>query len=78
MKKKRFIKLLMGLGFSRNTAAITTEAAAIAPIPKGDIFLNFLELRALYIDNPITAPMIEPALLTAAKNIIAEGGAGNA
>jgi hypothetical protein len=78
MTRKKFIKELMGLGISRNTAAITAEAAAIAPIPKGDFFLNFLELRALYIDNPITAPLIEPALLTAARNIIAEGGAGNA
>lgn len=78
MKKKRFIKLLMGRGISRNTAAITAEAAAIAPIPKGDFFLNFLEMQSLYIDNPVTALLIEPALLEAAMNIIAEGGANNA
>jgi hypothetical protein len=78
MKKKRLIKLLMGYGVSRNTSAIAAEAAAIAPISKGDFFLNFLEVRSLYIDNPITAPLIEPALLAAAKNIIAAGGTENA
>lgn len=75
MKRKTFIKQLMGVGISRNTAAVAAEAAARSPIPKAEVLQALMEWRAMFVYNPICAPLIEQVLLRAAKDFIAEEAA---
>ena len=77
MKKKRFIKLLMGAGFSRNTAATVAKATAITGNPKAVVLLNILAAYDFFISSGARAEEVKQGLLEAAKEIV-QGGACNA
>lgn len=70
MKKKRFIKLLMGAGFSRNTATYSARAAAITHKPKEETLRDILAWRDIFANIPHCAPHVEPMMGNLARAIV--------
>lgn len=70
MKKKRFIKLLMGAGFSRNTATLSARAAALTPKPKEETLREILAWRDIFANIPHCAPHVEPMMGNLAREVV--------
>ena len=70
MKKKRFIKLLMAAGFSRNTATYSARAAAITHKPKEETLRDILAWRNIFANIPHCAPHVEPMMGNLARAIV--------
>lgn len=73
MKRKTFIKQLMGVGISRNTAAVAADAAAaVTGTPKAEILQAVMDWHSMYAGIPICAPLIETVLLDVSRKYIHE------
>lgn len=70
MKRKRFIKLLMGAGFSRNTATYSARAAALTPKPKEETLRDILAWRDIFANIPHCAPHVEPMMGNLAREVV--------
>lgn len=70
MKKKRFIKLLMGAGFSRNTATLSARAAALTPKPKEETLRDILAWCDIFANIPHCAPHVEPMMGNLAREVV--------
>lgn len=70
MKKKRFIKLLMGAGLSRNTATMSARAAALTPKPKEETLRDILAWCDIFANIPHCAPHVEPMMGNLAREVV--------
>lgn len=77
MKQKRFIKLLMGAGFSRNTAATVAKATALSTVPRASMVENILGWWEIFKRIPECVPHMDKSLHDAAKKTLL-GGTENA
>jgi hypothetical protein len=73
MKRKTFIKQLMGVGISRNTAAVAAAAAAaVTGTPKAETLQAIMAWRSMFAGDPICDPLIETVLLDVSRKFIHE------
>lgn len=77
MKKKRFIKLLMAAGVSRNTATVVAKATALSAVPRASMLENILGWWDIFKLIPVCVPHMDQSLHDAAKKTL-RGGADNA
>lgn len=77
MKKKRFIKLLMGAGIPRDTAALAAKAAVIVGAPKAVVLANIVFMYAGFISLGYSVEAVNHGLLKATEEIL-QGGTCNA